>query len=65
MKEPEKPDTEQEKKLFILTSAAMIEALKNNKDRSKELLKQGGPIAQERILITTDRLKDWIAEVKE
>lgn len=64
MPEEEKEKIEREKQLFILTSAAMIEALKNNEARTKDLLRQGGPIAQQRILATTDRLRDWIAEVK-
>lgn len=64
MPEEEKEKIEQEKKLFILSSAAMIEALKNNEATSKDLLCRGGPVVQQRVLATTDRLRDWIAEVR-
>jgi hypothetical protein len=51
-----------EKSLFILTSAILVQALRNNKTAVMALLRKGGPIAKRRVLETIGRLKNWIED---
>ena len=54
-----------ERMIFIFGSAAMVAALKDDKTASREALRNGGAPVKERVLLATDRLRDWIAEMKE
>jgi hypothetical protein len=51
-----------EKSLFILTSAILVQALRNNKTAVMALLRKGGPVARRRVLETIGRLKNWIED---
>ena len=54
-----------ERTVFIFSSAAMVAALKDDETASKDALRSGGDPVRQRVLLATDRLRDWIAEMKE
>lgn len=61
--EKEKKRQEQikyEKTLFVLSSGVFIEALKGNKKKTSALIRNGGPAVKRNVLITIERLKNWL-----